>query len=298
MPITITQTRQINIEDKHNVIFVKYSEGEHNDGVAARIADNTAQTWQQNRGRQETLNNTIQGKTAEELFHQYMLQNSPEIHLLSYDEIRNDNYTKHAPFDFLAWNEDCDIDAIVRSVQRDIARSDRYVRISQETRALCRDENVKILEVKSTKITDRHKKQCKFNVSRNSDLPKVNALAEVILDDDYLTYPLFCRKTTKDDYSVNDYIELLRSRSIRVWDEAGMRRFETSAQLADAFVRVYVDEAANVGFVVGWIDKRRFYDNAVIKKMPQRGKSELALYFAASLRTGCDIDDFSDLFNI
>lgn len=298
MPIIITETNQINISNLYNVIFVKYSDTNCDNRVATQIANNTAQTWQENRGHQETLNNTIQGKVAEELFHLYLSESYPEINMLSYDEIRNDNYRKHAPFDFLTWIEDCDTDGIVRAIQNDIFQSSYYVRLSQRTKNLCRDENVKILEVKSTKIIDRHKRQCAFNPGDYDDLLKVKSLVRIILNDDYLTYPHLCRKTTDDYYSATDYIELLQSRFIEVRNEEEMRLYELSEQLADAFVRIYIDEVAHIGFIVGWIDKQSFYNNAIIKRMAQRGKSESALYFATSLNNGKSIDCFSTLFNI
>lgn len=298
MSVRITASQDINVSDDfHRTILVRYSETQYDNTIAARIANNTAQTWQQNRGRQETFDNTKQGKIAEELFRLYLSQKYPELKVLPYDEIRNDDYQKHAPFDYLVWEGDCNLDLIVEAIRYDITNSDRYVNLSQNTRTLCQRENVKIIEVKSTKIADRHKRSCLFNRGDYNNLSKVAALSRVILNDDFLTYPHLCRSTPMSNFSVNDYIRWLQSKGINVNSEEGMRRFEMLNQTADVFVRVYVDEMEQAGLLMGWIDKESFYRNAVIKKMPKPGKSEAALYFATSLRNGNNLDNFPALFN-
>lgn len=297
MAIRLTETQKLVVNKRQIVVLLKYTEVNPDNRVAARIANNTAQTWQQNRGQRETLANTIQGKIAEELFQLYLAQNHRGINLMSYDEIRNDGFMKHAPFDFLSWSGELNIANTVNSIRNDItASSDRFVRLSANSRNLCHRENVKIIEIKSTKITDRHKRQCSFFQGDYNDHEKVTNLSRVILNDDFLAYPHFCRSTAKNDFSVNDYINLLQSKRINVNNEEEMRSFEITQQLADVFVRVYVDEAEHAGLLIGWTDKKNFYQNAVIKKMPQYGKSELALYFAASLRTGYILDCFPALF--
>lgn len=298
MSLTITETNNI-VVGNQIVILVRYSEVNRDNTVATQIANNTVQTWQQDRGQQETLANTIQGKVAEELLELYLSEHFPEISILSYDKIRNDvDFEKHAPFDFLTWNEECNIEGIVGAIRQDITNSQTYVRLSQHSINLCQSENVKILEVKSTKIAGRHKSQCLFGQGDYNNISKVTKLSEVILNDDFLTYPHFCRRTSNNNYCTNDYIRLLQSKHIDVNSEEEMRQFEISQQLADVFVRVYLDEAEHIGLLVGWIDKHSFYQNAVIKRMPQYGKSELALYFATSLRNGNNLDCFPTLFII
>lgn len=186
---------------------------------------------------------------------------------------------------------------IVRAIQNDIDHSRFYVNLSQDSRILCQDENVKILEVKSTKITDRHKWQCSFNQVDYNSLSKVGSLARIILNDDFLTYPHLCRKTSKYDYSSIDYIDLLQSRYVNVHTEEEMLQYELANQLADALIRVYVDEPAHIGLLIGWIGKEEFYRDAILKRMIQPRKSEAALYFATSLRNGKNIDCFPTLFN-
>lgn len=298
MSLIIDEAQSINVNGLNNAVLIRYSEANSDNTVATQIANYTVQTWQQNRGRQETLNNTLQGKVAEELFQLFVSQNYPEIGMLSYDDIRNDDFRKSAPFDFLTWANPCNLDRIARAIQKDIDHSRFYVNLSQDARILCQNENVKIVEVKSTKIIDRHKRQCSFNRGDYNDLLKVGSLVRAILNDDFLTYPHLCRTTSITDYSVDDYIDFLQSRNVNVHNEEEMLQYELANQVADAFVRVYIDEEAHIGLLMGWIDKERFYNSATFKRMPQWGKSELALYFATSLRNGKTIDCFPTLFNI
>lgn len=57
----------------------------------------------------------------------------------------------------------------------------------------------------------------------------------------------------------------------------------------DCYARVYVEQKDNNLFdiyIIGYISKRNFIANSVIKRMPQRGKSEQALYIATAIKNG------------
>lgn len=273
--------------------FVRYDKQSGGDVVSA-IARNTSQTWQPDRTEQETVLNTKQGKTAEDIFEEFVRKSLHGIGILSYDVIRNDHYTKNAPFDFIIWHDDskANINRVVDAVRRDIDRSPSInVVISCETRDLIKREGIKIVEVKSTKIAERHKPALFNGIRDYKNGFWVKEIAKRILRDDFLAYPSKCRKTPSRFFTMNDYARILKAEGVDVGDSDDIRRFETEQQICDTFVRIYLDETAMVAFLVGWIDKNSFYQNADIKKMPQKDKSELALYFAVPLTQRLFFDD-------
>lgn len=279
--------------DELGMPFIRYGYQGDNEIVSV-IARNTEQTWQPNRTAQETIRNTRQGKLTEDIFQEYVRCSLRGINILAYDEIRNDNYTKHAPFDFLVWSDDkgTDIRRAVNAVRDDIDNShSRFVKISDRTRTLCKEDGVKFVEVKSTKIAPRHKPASPDRGNNYNDPLWVRRLADKILGDDFLAYPSMCRTTSSRHFTMDDYAHILNNRGITINAHDDIRGFEASLQLCDIFVRIYLDEPENVAFLVGWIDKRSFYQNADIKKMSQRNKSELALYFAVPLVNRRRFDD-------
>lgn len=277
--------------------FIKYDDQADN-GIVSVIARNTAQTWQPDRTARETTLNTKQGKLAEDIFQKFVRQSLCGINILSYDDIRNDNFTKHAPFDFLIWPDDnlTDIRCVVNAIQSDIGNSlSKFVIISDRTRKLCEEEGVKFVEVKSTKVAARHKPVASNVGDDYSDPSWLKRLAGKILCDDFLAYPSKCRSTSLENFNISDYAEILIKKGIPVGNYGDILSFETAHQLCDIFVRIYLDEPARAAFLVGWIDKYSFYKNAVLKKMPQFRKSELALYFAVPLmnrRNFADLKQF------
>ena len=82
----------------------------------------------------------------------------------TYDEIRNDDFKKHAPFDFLLWKTGTvNIAFIEEAIRQDIARTpNKFVKLSNVTRRLCRTLGVKIVEVKSTNIRNDLKVESDF----------------------------------------------------------------------------------------------------------------------------------------
>ena len=143
-----------------------YGDMRMDDRIVEQIADHTEETWQPDRRDEERGSNTRQGKVAEEIVEQFFtLFFENKIAMKSYDDIRNDDFEKHAPFDFLIWKKGTiDIEPIVSSIQRDIDNTpNKFVRLSEYTRRLCKDANVKIAEVKSTQIREDLKRDSGFN---------------------------------------------------------------------------------------------------------------------------------------
>ena len=76
-----------------------------------------------------------------------------------------------------------------------------------------------------------------------------------------------------------------------------MIAWECENQCCDIFVRVYLDRPAKKGFVIGWMQKEELLDDTVqFKRMRQKNKSELALYFAKNLGETKGIDCLAQAF--
>ena len=280
----------------NNTVFADYSELQVNDSIVNQITSHTAETWQPNRKTEERKNNTQQGKEAEEIVETFIKEQfNAKISLKSYDEIRNDDYEKHAPFDFLIWNseevDEKDIARIETSVKNDIEASQgKFVSLSECTRGLCRKSNVKIAEVKSTNIRDKLKEKAGFT-GNYADIVSVEKLVDVIKKaDDIFCYPHYKRSETGDNYSIDDYCCYVKTRepSLAEYDGDELREkvieLEAKKQCCDIFIRVYVDSGAKKGFVIGWMQRERLLDYKVVfKRMSQPGKSEKALYFTKNL---------------
>ncbi len=261
--------------------------------IVNQIAENTDNTWQQNREKQETVDNTEQGKIAERMVEVFIEQEFGQtLEICSYDSIRCDNLEKHAPFDFLIWERGTtDIEPVVVSIQNDIrAATGRNVRISEYTRRLCKTNGIKIVEVKSTKIGERHIEGAGFNGDYEDDESVAALVDRIIQDDDFLCYPAYKRREERIDYSIEDYCNEVRANNTWLTAFSGTElrdrivAHECSKQLCDLFVRVYIDEIAQKGFIIGWIRKEELYSGDVqFKRMIKRDKSECALYWAKRL---------------
>lgn len=289
-----------------HMVYADFNDLQVDDHIINQITKHTAETWQPNRKQVERSRNTGQGKVAEEIVKEYIEKAyKSRIELKSYDEIRNDDYTKHAPFDFLLWEtKGADITPIVTSIRRDIAATqDQFVRLSDYTRKLCKSLNVKIAEVKSTRIREGLKTQAGFT-GNYSDHYSVKKLAtEIKGTDDVFCYPYYKRSETRYDYSINDYCLYVKSEepSLKEFSGEELRKrvidLEVEKQCCDVFFRVYIDPNAKKGLVIGWIQRERLLDYSVLfKRMKQINKSERALYFAKKLSETKSMETILDVF--
>lgn len=295
------------IELFNHIVSAYYGELRIDRSVIDQITDNTAETWQPDRENDERGSNTEQGKVAEEIVEQFVGQFfTNRISSKSYDEIRNDGFRKHAPFDFLIWETGAtDISPIILSIQNDISNTpNQFVRLSEYTRRLCKESKVKIVEIKSTKIREAQKRDSGFNGNYDDPNEVLKLVNEIKRCDDIFCYPHFKRSDASEDYSMQDYCQYVKRREVSLANLTGeqLRRrvidLEVVHQCSDVFVRVYLDQEAKRGFVIGWMQRERLLDYAVLfKKMVQRNKSERALYFAKNLTEVEGIDLLHQVFD-
>ena len=223
----------------------------------------------------------------------------------TYDEIRNDDFKKHAPFDFLLWKTGTvNIAFIEEAIRQDIARTpNKFVKLSNVTRRLCRTLGVKIVEVKSTNIRNDLKVESGFTGDYDN-VQSVQKLLETIRrKDDVFCYPKLKRRESDPGYCLDDYCREVQEKFSEFDGCKGenLRRrviaWECENQCCDIFVRVYLDRPAKKGFVIGWMQKEELLDDTVqFKRMRQKNKSELALYFAKNLGETKGIDCLAQAF--
>lgn len=264
-------------------VFADYGNTQVNNSIVNQIASHTTETWQPDRANAERGRNTRQGKIAEDIVESFIGEYFKScISIKSYDEIRNDDFEKHAPFDFLLWETGkADISPIEASIRNDIASAqNRFVRLSENTRRLCRRSNVKIAEVKSTKIRDKLKQQASFENDYYDDRSVIRLVDTIKRTDDVFCYPHYKRSESNQNYSPEDYCSYVKSvePSLENYNGEDLKRkvidLEAEKQCCDIFIRVYVDTQADKGIVIGWIQKDRLLDNNVVfKRMNQPGKS-------------------------
>ena len=221
--------------------------------VVGQIINYTAETWQPDRPKKERECNIEQGKIAEEITERFIRQYySQELSLKTYDEIRNDDFKKHAPFDFLLWKTGTvNIAFIEEAIRQDIARTpNKFVKLSNVTRRLCRTLGVKIVEVKSTNIRNDLKVESDFTGDYDN-VKSVQKLLETIRrKDDVFCYPKLKRRESDPGYCLDDYCREVQERFSEFDGCKGenLRRrviaWECENQCCDIFVRVYLDRPA------------------------------------------------------
>ena len=115
--------------------------------------------------------------------------------------------------------------------------------------------------------------------------------------------PKLKRRESDPGYCLDDYCREVQERFSEFDGCKGenLRRrviaWECENQCCDIFVRVYLDRPAKKGFVIGWMQKEELLDDTVqFKRMRQKNKSELALYFAKNLGETKGIDCLAQAF--
>lgn len=200
---------------QNHIVCADYGQVHLDARVVGQIIDYTAETWQPDRPKKERECNIEQGKIAEEITEQFIRQYySQELSLKTYDEIRNDDFKKHAPFDFLLWKTGTvNIAFIEEAIRQDIARTpNKFVKLSNVTRRLCRTLGVKIVEVKSTNIRNDLKVESDFTGDYDN-VKSVQKLLETIRrKDDVFCYPKLKRRESDPGYCLDDYCREVQER--------------------------------------------------------------------------------------
>ncbi len=254
------------------------------------IVDNTVETWQHNRSVKEKTENTRMGKLSEDIVSAYIKKNISHISYISYDSFRTNGFKTHAPFDGLIFNTASNVDIlkdITKKINNEVARN-KYGKISDKLKFECYSNRIYIVEIKSTKITKRHR-----NYLGKVDINK-------ILTDDFLEYPKYLRIDKNNAVGTfSEYVDFCKkymgfSCKNEKTCEIDIRQEERS-NMRHIYIRVYIDVDEESAYIVGCIHMQDFIKTAVLKKMKQFDKSEMALYLATSLKNGSSIDNLSKI---
>lgn len=260
-----------------------------------KLSENTENTWQKNRNLNEKKADTSIGKLAEEIFVEYLKKNLTKIIFFTYDSFRKDNYKKHAPFDGIILKKNYDRDNIIfyaKKINQEIKNS-QYGKISDTLKNNLEKNEIYTVEIKSTRITGRHKKN-------NSS--KKQIIENILLNDDFLDYPKHLRTDKYNNiHSINDYINFCKKNKNLICEENNcenkIREIEKK-NMKYYYIRIYIDEVDKIAYIIGFIDKDFFSRNFNIKHMSRKAKSEKALYLAASLKHAKNIDELNKKFKI
>ena len=252
------------------------------------IIENTVNTWQKQRTVKSKYDDTKLGKLAENIFASYIKQNMEHITYLSYDDIREDNFEKHAPFDGLVFNNiNTDTDMlknIINRINKEISINS-WGKISDKLKLDCYKQHIYIVEVKSTRVTNRHK-------------DKNSVILKKLIKDDFLEYPKYIRvDKTNSINSFNDYINFCKKyRNFKCSTDCIKKiKEEEKDNMRHIYARVYIDEKLNKAYIIGCISNQSFIKKANIKKMPQKNKSEFAIYLAVPLVYGVHINNIAKI---
>ena len=253
-----------------------------------KIAAHTKNTWQRKRGSAETLNNTSQGKLAEFALEQY-LENKTNVRYLSYDDLRADQFDKHAPFDGLLYQASVDPQHILdwtNEINKEVSVSPSG-QISEALRARMADDHIFTVEIKSSQLRAKDY-QGVSNVRLPRQVQDYQQIIRNIKKWDYIVYPHFTRRSDTIT-SFYEYAEFVRDQ--KGLAEQSNQEFLRNLILdefnnaCDIYTRLYFDYQSNELFIPGYITKAEFFRNPKIGKMFGE-KSGKALYYMRSIATG------------
>lgn len=268
------------------------------------LVGHTENTWEANRDEKETKRNTEQGKIVEEFFsdliNYYSDQTQANLEYLSYDDIRNDDFKKHAPFDGLLYKRGNPRLEYIKSLILNDVQNDDFGKIKDSTIEECTKYKIYTFEIKSSKIPDRERpaENENYNFLKQSytkDL--INNLRTL----DLFKYPKFTRKNDGTIHSSKDYLNWVRNnRSFmanKTDEEIIASEIKSSIHL---YTRIFIDdthrsnsnEELYVAFILGYVKKHKIYEEFKLMSFPSK-KSELALYLTYPINKS---QNFIDLF--
>ncbi len=277
------------------VIYDNYERIDSGDVSTVRtIASKTMNTWQSDRDEKEKLKNTLQGKKAEAVIKNHIISKTSYSYL-SYDDFRDNQYEKHAPFDGLLFNKNTSsktINPVIAMIRFEVSKNN-YGLITPEARSIARKCGLYVVEVKSTRVSEKKRKVAeKVRGKGNVE----SRLIEEIKNDDYLTYPHAIRHSNIRN-SI-EYLSYLRNKGLIKSSKCDrdayneMKAYEIP-HMSDLYFRVYLDTISRIAYIIGFITRHDFFSiyPPLIKKMVFPGKSEGAIYLALPIRKGRSISD-------
>jgi len=246
-----------------------------------KIVDNTYNTWQSWRSKEEKKSDTRIWKIAEAMFENYLSENFKDIKYWSYDKFRKNNYKKHAPLDWLIINNNINKETLVKYANKivsEVSNSNNW-KLSIELKKELEDNWIFTVEIKSTRVWPRHLR----NGNNDEDIIK-----NIIENDDFIAYPRFKRDAKNIILNnIEDYIKI----SPNIENEAKLRLAEKE-NMYSFYIRVYINEKDKKWYLMWYINKDFYSENFIFKSMPKYWKSEWARYLWLSLEKWLSIKNF------
>lgn len=261
-----------------------------NEIISEKISLNTVNTWQSDRSKSAKSSDTNLGKVAESVI-ENEIEQFANVQYLPYDVFRQNNFKKHAPFDGLLCSKEFDkstLELFLSKINNEISNN-AYGKISEQLKSDLENASIFTVEIKSTRIAARH---------RQPTATQENIISNIIKDD-FLEYPKYIRidkvgnitsldkyfEYVKKEYFAND--EKFSIADLRLIEKDNMRVF---------YIRIYVDEEANICYIPGFTTKKKFSKSFNVKHMPQIDKSEKAIYLSLSLSQAEPLEQITRFF--
>ena len=272
------------------------------------IVENTHNTWQSDRKKDEIRENTIQGKRAEIVMERLLAENC-NARFMAYDSFRGDGFKKHAPFDGIVYSNrisDNVLNEVIARINRDVQNcpGDSGI-ISIASREYMEDRGVYTIEIKSSLLQDpRDYKTMMHKGSGDRTESDYQELCKYIAGFyDYFVYPHFCR----DNLHITRFYEYTKYVRINKKIEVSTNKQKFLYELmkvefdnaCNIYTRVFFDTISNELMIPGYVLKERFFEEPRIQKMPSQ-KSKNAIYYMYHMKYGkpiLDIDKDSELWN-
>ncbi len=268
------------------------------DEVINQIAKNTANTMDKNRSPQKILEDTIRGKKAEYAIEKYIEKNfSNEIEYVSYDKIRNDNYTCHAPFDglFISKKTPATVkNNLIDRILKEVMDDKPYGRLSIGLRNDMVDAGIFTFEIKSSELKNGDPKLSDYEgitdlyTRKQEDYEKIanNILAKW----DFFIFPHYCRKSN-DIFSFFDYVEFIRNNSEKFGLTSAKDYYSFLEPLihgefdnaSEIQTRIFFDNYTNELYIPGYTHKMAFFIGVPTLTRMMGKVSGSTLYFTRSI---------------
>ena len=279
--------------DEDIIIFSpkeKFNELDLNQSI---ITNHTENTWEKNRDKNEISKNTQQGKIIEEFFadlidYKNSISNNIKLEYITYDQIRQDEFKKHAPFDGLLFRQGNPyIKEVIDKINEYIS-TNKYGKLNSNIINFCTKHKVYLIEIKSSKIPDKIYDEAKKNYIKhlnNTTFQRdvISSLKKL----DLFKYPVFTRNNGSIIHDTKDYLQWVKDNIyfMKGKNDKEILDYEINESL-NLYTRIFIDDKKIdknngkpifIGYFLGYVLGYEFYPPLTIMNFPSN-KSKDAIY--------------------
>lgn len=279
--------------DEDIIIFSpkeKFNELDLNQSIITNYTENT---WEKNRDKNEISKNTKQGKIIEEFFvdlidYKNSISNNIKLEYITYDQIRLDEFKKHAPFDGLLFKQgNSYIKEVIDKINEYISVN-KYGKLNSSIINFCTKHKVYLIEIKSSKIPDKIYSEAKKNYIKhlnNTTFQKdiIRSLKKL----DLFKYPVFTRNNGSIIHDTRGYLQWVKDNIsfMKGKSDKEILDYEINESL-NLYTRIFIDDKKTdknngkpifIGYFLGYVLGYEFYHPLTIMNFPSN-KSKDAIY--------------------